>query len=404
MLVNILREYNVNRIFMSCLGLWPSQPKLTKRLLSMFCFILEISYLPFEILTLYIHRHSGQIIFECLYQMVITAAFLVKLLNQLWNRDKFRRLYEIMEDHWNVFTSDLEVRILKSYSHISQIFTMSYSILIYFMMSMFITIPSLGPILLDIVLPLNKSRPRHIAIYSEYGIDQDKYFVPIFLYTSVMITVGMTIMVAVDTMHIVCTAHACSLFQLIGQQIENVISNVHNGDEVNEVGHCTNVEYKVFSEEMIYREYIVCLKKHQLALEYIDLLNDTYKIVGISFSLLIAAVFSLLGVRIVYVLDQLEEIIRFLFIIAGALLQLMIVCYSGQKVMDESQNIFHRAYAAEWYKFSPRLKSLLIITLYRSVVPCKLTAGNLFPLSMTVFAAVIRTAVSYFTAFLSIQN
>lgn len=84
------------------------------------------------------------------------------------------------------------------------------------MMSMFITIPSLGPMLLDIVSPLNKSRPRHIAIYSEYGIDQDKYFLPIFLYTSVMITVGMTIMVAADTMHIACTAHACSLFQLIG--------------------------------------------------------------------------------------------------------------------------------------------------------------------------------------------
>lgn len=84
------------------------------------------------------------------------------------------------------------------------------------MMSMFITIPSLGPMLLDIVLPLNSSRSRNIAIYSEYGIDQDKYFVPIFLYTSIMITVGITIMVAVDTMHIACTAHACSLFQLIG--------------------------------------------------------------------------------------------------------------------------------------------------------------------------------------------
>ncbi|KAL6266262.1 hypothetical protein P5V15_003122 [Pogonomyrmex californicus] len=401
MLVNILREYNINKIFLSCLGLWPFQSKLARRMLPLFCFILEISYLPFEILTLYKHRHNGQIIFDSLYQMVVTIAFLVKLLNQLWYRDKFRRLYEIMENHWNIFTNDLEVRILKTYSHISQKFIVFYSILIYVMMSMFITIPSIGPMLLDIVLPLNKSRPRHIAIYSEYGIDQDKYFTSIFLYTSIMIIVGMTIMVAVDTMHITCTAHACSLFELIGQQVENIISNVHIGDNV---GRCKNVGYKMFSEEMIYREYIVCLKKHQLALEYVNILNDTHKIVGISFSLLIGAIFSLLGVRIVYVLDQLEEMIRFTFIIMGALLQLIIVCYSGQKLMDESQNIFHRAYAAEWYKFSPRLRSLLIIILYRSVVPSKLTAGNLFPLSMTVFATVVRTGVSYFTAFLSFKN
>ncbi|XP_011697488.1 PREDICTED: uncharacterized protein LOC105455686 [Wasmannia auropunctata] len=172
MLVNVFREYNVNRIFLSCLGLWPFQ--------------------------------------------FVSMAFFVKLLNQLWNRNKFRRLYEVMEDHWNVFTNNLEVRILKSYSHISHKFTVSYSILIYVMMSMFIMIPSLGPMLLDIVLPLNKSRPRNIALYNEFGIDRDKYFVPIFLYTSLIITTGMSIMVAVDTMHVACTAHACSLFQLIG--------------------------------------------------------------------------------------------------------------------------------------------------------------------------------------------
>ncbi|XP_070165316.1 odorant receptor Or2-like [Polyergus mexicanus] len=399
MLVNILREYNINRMFLSWLGLWPFQHKLARHSLPMFCFVLELSYLPFEIITLYIHRDSGQMIFECLYQMVITLAFLVKLLNQLWYRSKFQRLYETMENHWNIFTNEFEVQIMKTYSGISQRFTVSYSMLIYVMMSMFITIPSLGPIFLDIVLPLNESRPRHFAVYAEYGIDQNKYFVEIFLYTTIMITVGMTIMVSVDTMHIACTAHACSLFQVVGQQIENVAAH-----EVYETGNDANKEYELFNEKMIYQKYIVCLKKHQLALEYVDILNDTHKIVGISFSLLIGAVFSLLGVRIVYVLDQVGEMIRFTFIIMGALLQLMILCYSGQKLMNESQNIFHRVYAAKWYKFSPRLRSLLIITLYRSVVPCKLTAGNLFPLSMPLFAAVVRTGVSYFTAFLSLKN
>ncbi|XP_011697367.1 PREDICTED: odorant receptor 4-like [Wasmannia auropunctata] len=96
--------------------------------------------------------------------------------------------------------------------------------------------------------------------------------------------------------------------------------------------------------------------------------------------------------------------IRFTFIIMGALLQLMIMCYSGQKLMDESQNVFHRAYRTEWYSFSPRLKTLLIITLYRSIVPCSLTAGKLLTLSMSTFAAVIRAGMSYFTAFLSFKD
>lgn len=84
------------------------------------------------------------------------------------------------------------------------------------MMSMFITIPTLTPIMLDMWLPLNESRPRQLAIYAEFGVDQDKYFVPIFFYTNIMIAVGISIMVAADTVHMACTAHACSLFQMIG--------------------------------------------------------------------------------------------------------------------------------------------------------------------------------------------
>ncbi|XP_011159797.2 odorant receptor 9a [Solenopsis invicta] len=404
MLVNILREHNINKRFLWWLGLWPFQYKLMRCWLPMLLFAIQITYLPFEIVTLYMHRHNGQIIFESLYQIVVSLAFITKLLNQLWNRDKFRRLYEIMEDHWNIFTNEMDVRILKNYSHISHKFTILYSTLTYTMMSLFIMIPSLGPMFLDIVLPLNKSRPRNIALYSEYGIDRDKYFFPIFLHTSIVIIFGVSIMVAVDSMHIVCTAHACSLFQIIGRQIENIISNMNTDNKMNKLERYPNEEYKILNEKIIYREYITCIKKHQLTLEYVIVLNDTHKIVGFSFLFLIGVCFSLLGIRIVYVLDQIEEMIRFMCIITGALLQLMIVCYSGQKLMDESQNIFHRAYAAEWYNFSPRLKSLLIIILHKSIVPCKLTAGNLFPLSMAVFAAVIRTGISYFTAFLSIKN
>ncbi|KAL0117348.1 hypothetical protein PUN28_010301 [Cardiocondyla obscurior] len=85
------------------------------------------------------------------------------------------------------------------------------------------------------------------------------------------------------------------------------------------------------------------------------------------------------------------------------MLHLIIVCYTGQKLMDESENIFHRAYAAEWYNFSPRLKSLLVIICHKSFVPAKVTAGDLFPLSMEVFATVLRTSGSYFTTLLSLK-
>lgn len=84
----------------------------------------------------------------------------------------------------------------------------------YFLTSGFVVIP-LTPVFLDIVLPLNKSRPRFLAIEVEFRINKDEYFLPIFCYTTAIIVVGMNIVVGVDAMHITCTAHACSLFAAV---------------------------------------------------------------------------------------------------------------------------------------------------------------------------------------------
>jgi len=105
----------------------------------------------------------------------------------------------------------LHREILLKNQCILQIIVLTYSLT-----SIFVTIPSLGPMLLDVILPLNESRPRQLQIYAEFGVDHDKYLFPLSFYIGIIIVVGIAIMVAVDTMHITCTAHACSLFQLIG--------------------------------------------------------------------------------------------------------------------------------------------------------------------------------------------
>lgn len=84
----------------------------------------------------------------------------------------------------------------------------------FFMVIIFIMVP-LTPILLDIIRPLNESRPRFFAVAIEWRIDKEKYFVPIFCYNISIIVTGTIIMVGVDTMHVTCTIHACSLFSTI---------------------------------------------------------------------------------------------------------------------------------------------------------------------------------------------
>ncbi|KAL6262943.1 hypothetical protein P5V15_005731 [Pogonomyrmex californicus] len=403
MLENFLREYNTNRILLSLTGLWPFQNKPVRKLLWTFCLLLEISYFPFEILLLYDHSDDAQLICESCYQFLVLTAFLVRYLNELLNYDKMQWIYEAIDEHWNIFTNDVEVEIMKEYSMLSRKFMKYYSILICLSLAVLVIMP-LTPIFLDIIMPLNESRPKFFAIEVEFRVNKEDYFLLIYCYITTVTVVGANITMGFDTMHIACTAHACSLFAAVSKQIENIILKVENNNKINENAYGLIRKLDLSSEEIIYQEYIACLKKHQLAIKFVEVLNSSYQGYALAILILILLLLSLLGLRIIYVLDQFDTLAKFVLIFVASLFTLMITCYSGQRIMDESQNVFYKAYAAEWYKFSPRLKSLLIITLYRSDKSCGLKAGNVIPLSIATYAKVIRMSMSYYTALLSVQN
>ncbi|KAG5330351.1 OR67A protein, partial [Acromyrmex charruanus] len=360
-----------------------------------------------NIKTLYDNWKNTQIVFEISYHTACIFIFIAKLWNEFWNYNKTRYLYEAMENHWNTFTTEFELSILKNYSLLSRKFTIFYSITLYFMTVIFIISP-FKPILLDIILPLNESRPRFFVLSIEWRVDKDKYFVPILCYNMITVVSGMIILVSIETIYITRTIHACGLFSIISQQFEKIMSkadievseNTEHGFYMNSM----NALYKLANEQVIYEKYVICLKKYQLVLEFVDVLNSMYQIVALISLLFAVIIISLVGIKVIYIFDQFEELLKYIIVIIGSILQLVILCYPGQKLLDESQNVFYQIYAVEWYTFSPRLKSLLITTLHRSFIPCGLTAGNLFSLSMATFAAVVRMGISYFTTFLSLKN
>jgi len=50
MLVHVLREYNVNKILLSHVGLWPFQNKFVRNLLPISYFVIYISLFPLEVI------------------------------------------------------------------------------------------------------------------------------------------------------------------------------------------------------------------------------------------------------------------------------------------------------------------------------------------------------------------
>ncbi|XP_039308005.1 odorant receptor 63a isoform X2 [Solenopsis invicta] len=392
MLVHIIREYNINKTLLSRFGLWPFQNKFVRYLLPISLFVLEISGIQLEIIFLCDDWKDTELIFESFFITIAMIMFIMKLCNEFWNYNKVRHLYEIMENHWNIFTKESEMRILKNYSGLSRKLIIIYTLLVFLAIFSYVTIP-LKPLLFDIIWPLNESRPRKFPMPIKKITDLDKYYVPIYCYLTTTLLLGVGVFCAVDSVYITRILHACSLFSIVNQQIEMISKPDINMKTSNNCKCCINTNdskycmkidtYKSTSEEVTYKEYIICLKKYQIAREFVSLLNSMY--------------------YLVYELEKIVNAISHIVIITAILMHLLVICYSGQIIMDHSQKVFYRIYAVEWYALSWRFKSLMLITLRKSFTPCGLKTA-IFSLSLETYAAMVKAGVSYFMTFLSFKD
>ncbi|XP_011705824.1 PREDICTED: uncharacterized protein LOC105461029, partial [Wasmannia auropunctata] len=59
---------------------------------------------------------------------------------------------------------------------------------------------------------------------TEYFIDQEKYFLLIFLHSNVVFCIGMTVLLAIGTMLIMFIHHICGMFGIASYRIEQAIN------------------------------------------------------------------------------------------------------------------------------------------------------------------------------------
>lgn len=74
----------------------------------------------------------------------------------------------------------------------------------------------LTPFLLDIVSPINKTRPKKLPFYNvEYFIDEQKYYVELFILNFILFIFNILVTITFDTTIFNFVKHVCSLFIII---------------------------------------------------------------------------------------------------------------------------------------------------------------------------------------------
>lgn len=77
-------------------------------------------------------------------------------------------------------------------------------------------ITSLTPRIMDIVFPLNTSRPIMLLWSAYYFVDEEKYYYYIYCDMLIILMVCLAALIAHDSMFFVYIQHVCGLFAAIG--------------------------------------------------------------------------------------------------------------------------------------------------------------------------------------------
>ncbi|KYN43898.1 Putative odorant receptor 22c [Trachymyrmex septentrionalis] len=307
---------------------------------------------------------------------------------------------------------------MKSYAANGRRFSLIYSVYCFAAIIVFMSM-SLIPHTLDIILPLNESRPILPPYRGYYFVDIREHFFQIFWHAIVAWEIVIAGIIAHDCLFVTYVEHVCSKFAITGFYYEHLFHDCKNKMEI--VSSLNSDDITIYSKRVAF-----LIRKHREALEYAQLLEDTFTIPFAMQILIVTIGMSITLLQITQDKSDILEATRYVFYIGGQLIHLFFLSFEGQRLIDHSLQIRDKMYNSFWYKASMKLQKIIILVMMKSLYPSFLSAGKVYIFSLQSFTMVkqelsqmffriilitfdvltlkvLQTSMSYFTVLASFQ-
>ncbi|XP_036138644.1 uncharacterized protein LOC118644113 isoform X2 [Monomorium pharaonis] len=370
--------YTINRNLLLCIGLWPYQSFGFRCVLITMMTIILISGVVFQFTTFVTREYSMDLLLKILAYSMPWLTYLLRYNILCLNTKKMQSLIERVHIDWNEINNARELEIIKKYSAIGRLITLVTTLSIYLSTFSFILIQLLSNFVLDITKAVNESRLRQFPAEIECFVDQQKYFTPLLLYLFFVVLCSLTVLIAVETLFMLYTQHACGLFEVANCRIEQTLHR----------GMVQDVISVAEKNSIIYQGIISAVDIHRKAIEFIEMSKENFK--WVFFTALPLTVLSL-SINLYRLSRQIttkehQETVTTLLFVMGQFGYLFFCNYLGQKVIDHSGDIFHKTYNVQWYMAPLKAQKLLLLVMQRSMRYCTITIGGLFIPSLEGFA------------------
>ncbi|XP_031366026.1 uncharacterized protein LOC102674214 isoform X2 [Apis dorsata] len=329
-------------------------------------------------------------VIEGLPHFIAATISAVKILNIYFYRENFDKLFQFVANEWDKLKLNNELHILDNTIVQGNKMAQLYRSALLTALVLFLLIPLLSPIL-DIVLPLNETRPRQQLLKVNYlFFNDDNYFFYVYLqlaWGSIMVVVTI---VAVDSLLILIIHHCSGLFTVCGYQVQKITENTKSLNEI-------------VSNNYTYEQIRNCVITHDEAIQFYNILNESNRnryLIPVGLNML---AISATAVQAVVNLDRPEEAIRSAVFCGANQFHLFVLSLPGQVLLDHCSEFSNNIYNSIWYRVPVRIQKVLYVMQIRSKKLCTLSAGGLYEMNIENFGITFKTCMSYFTMIMSLK-
>ncbi|XP_029666067.1 uncharacterized protein LOC115237265 [Formica exsecta] len=389
------QHFNLNRILLLAIGLWPYRKSKFSQLQTTLCFGILTSFVVFQFTALITTKCTADFIIK-ICSTAIFFSFYVINYNMFWiNTHNMRNLLEQLQYICNELKDENELAIIKKFGHNTRRCTAIITLFTICSTFLVILLP-IWPQILSTVLHINESRiqSQTIQITTEYFVDQNKYFYFILLHSNTVICIGATTLTATGTMLIGCAIHACGLFRIASYRMEQIMT----------IKMLQDINLK--NRTMICNKIFYAVEIHRKAIKFTDFLFASFQ--GSLLLLIAITVISMsLNVFAIYrnaLLGNTEAILLHLVGIFTILLYSFISNYIGEELCNHSNHIYSTTYNIRWYMAPLYAQKMILFILQRGSQVSDINIAGLFVPSLECFATLTKASMSYFTVLYSMQQ
>ncbi|XP_039307776.1 odorant receptor 43a-like [Solenopsis invicta] len=385
-------EVKLNRFTLNVIGLWPwIAQNFRQRLMCNLRVLVALLAITCGVLIPSIHsliRIYGDIMLmiDNLQFTLPAISCSIKIVIFWWKREALVPIMNMILEDWLKLKSVQEKNLMIRRARISRIIII-FSYCIMGTACVFVIIlPIFGISMRTTTNITDPGKPLPLQTHYIYDVTKSPQYELTFISQSIYIIVAMMSYSGIDNFLGLLVFHICGQLDILKNRL-------------------TSFDKYINSHEILKS----CITRHIHLLRAIDIIEDAYNVILLFLFVYFAMHFAFYGFMIISLFDEgndisLSHLAYFVSTVINIFAHMCLYCAVGEILVAECNKIYYAAYSNKWYAMSPQVLRSILFLMIRGSKPVNLTAGKIFPLTMTTFCSLLKTSVGYVSVLHTVRS